>query len=44
MDFRIKVEKMLIVLNNYGKIGKKKIYIDIYKYSPYEKNKELYLP
>jgi hypothetical protein len=44
IDFRIKVEKMLIVLNNYGKIGKKKIYIDIYKYSPYEKNKELYLP
>ena len=44
MDFRIKVEKMLIVLNNYGKIEKKKIYIDIYKYSPYEKNKELYLP
>lgn len=43
-DFRNKVEKMLIVLNNYGKIAKKKIYIDIYKYSPYEKNKELYLP
>jgi len=44
LDFRNKVEKMLIVLNNYGKIAKKKIHIDIYKYSPYEKNKELYLP
>jgi hypothetical protein len=43
-DFRTKLEKMLIVLNNYGKIEKKKIYIDIYKYNPYEKNKELYLP
>ena len=44
VDFRTKLEKMLIVLNNYGKIEKKKIYIDIYKYNPYEKNKELYLP
>lgn len=44
IDFRTKLEKMLIVLNNYGKIEKKKIYIDIYKYNPYEKNKELYLP
>lgn len=43
-DFRAKIEKMLIVLNNYGKIEKKKIYIDINKYNPYEKNKELYLP
>lgn len=43
-NFRNKIEQMLIVLNNYGKIAKKKIYIDIYKYSPYEKNKELYLP
>ena len=32
VDFRTKLEKMLIVLNNYGKIEKKKIYIDIYKY------------
>jgi hypothetical protein len=44
VDFRTKLEKMLIILNNYGKIEKKKIYIDIYKYNPYEKNKELYLP
>jgi hypothetical protein len=44
VDFRTKLEKMLIVLNNYGKIEKKKIYLDIYKYNPYEKNKELYLP
>jgi hypothetical protein len=44
VDFRTKLEKILIVLNNYGKIEKKKIYIDIYKYNPYEKNKELYLP
>ena len=44
INFRIKIEKMLIVLNNYGKIEKKKIYIDIHKYSPFEKNKELYLP
>lgn len=43
-DFRIKVVNMLIVLNNYGKLGKNKTYLDIHKYSPYEKNKELYLP
>ncbi len=43
-DFRIKVANMLIVLDNYGKLGKDKKYLDIHKYSPYEKNKELYLP
>ena len=43
-NFRNKLEKMLTVLNNYGKIEKKKLYLDIYKYNPYEKNKELYLP
>jgi len=43
-DFKIKVANMLIVLNNYGKLGKDKKYLDIHKYSPYEKNKELYLP
>ena len=43
-DFRIKVGNMIIVLDNYGKLGKDKKYLDIHKYSPYEKNKELYLP
>ena len=42
--FRIKVANMLKILNNYGKLRKDKKYLDIHKYSPYEKNKELYLP
>jgi hypothetical protein len=43
-SFRIKVANMIIILNNYGKLRKDKKYLDIHKYSPYEKNKELYLP
>lgn len=43
-NFRIKIANMLIVLDNYGKLGKDKKYLDIHKYSPYEKNKEFYLP
>ena len=43
-NFRIKVVSMLTILDNYGKLGKDKKYLDIHKYSPYEKNKELYLP
>ena len=43
-SFRIKVVNMLKNLDNYGKLGKNKKYLDIHKYSPYEKNKELYLP
>ena len=43
-NFRIKVVTMLKILDNYGKLGKDKKYLDIHKYSPYEKNKELYLP
>ena len=43
-NFRIKVVSMLTILYNYGKLGKDKKYLDIHKYSPYEKNKELYLP
>lgn len=42
--FRIKVANMIKILNNYGKLRKDKKYLDIHKYSPYEKNKELYLP
>mgnify|MGYP001145820638 CR=1 FL=1 len=34
-DFRIKVANMLIVLDNYGKLGKDKKYLDIHIYSPY---------
>ena len=43
-NFRIKVVSMLTILDNYGKLGKDKKYLDIHKYSPYEKKKELYLP
>ena len=43
-NFRIKVVSMLTILDNYGKLGKDKKYLDIHKYSPYEKNKELDLP
>ena len=43
-NFRIKVVTMLKILDNYGKLSKDKKYLDIHKYSPYEKNKELYLP
>ena len=43
-NFRNRVANMLIVIENYGKLGKDKKYLDIHKYSPYEKNKESYLP
>lgn len=43
-EFRAKVKDMLVILTNYGKIGKKKEYINMEYYRPYEKNKELYLP
>jgi len=35
---------MLNVLKNFGKIEKQQVYINLEKYKPYEKNKELYLP
>jgi hypothetical protein len=43
-DFRIKIKDMLTVITNYAKIGKDEVYININKYTPYEKNKEHYLP
>ncbi len=43
-DFRTKIKDMLIVITNYAKIGKQKVYINNNKYMPYEKNKEHYLP
>ena len=43
-DFRIKIKDMLTVITNYAKIGKDEVYINIHKYTPYEKNKEHYLP
>jgi hypothetical protein len=42
--FRKKVKDMLTVITNYAKIGKEKVYINNDKYTPYEKNKEHYLP
>jgi hypothetical protein len=42
--FRKKVKDMLTVITNYAKIGKEKVYINNEKYTPYEKNKEHYLP
>ncbi len=42
--FRKKVKDMIIVITNYAKIGKEKVYINNDKYLPYEKNKEHYLP
>jgi len=42
--FRKKVKDMIIVITNYAKIGKEKVYINNDKYVPYEKNKEHYLP
>jgi hypothetical protein len=42
--FRKKVKDMIIVITNYAKIGKEKVYINNDKYTPYEKNKEHYLP
>jgi len=43
-DFRTKIKDMLTVITNYAKIGKNKVYINNDKYTPYEKNKEHYLP
>ena len=42
--FRKKVKDMITVITNYAKIGKEKVYINNDKYTPYEKNKEHYLP
>jgi len=42
--FKIKCDKMTIVLINYGNIDKKLPIINYNKYIPYEKNKESYLP
>ena len=43
-EFRSKTKEMLVVITNYAKIGKEKVYINSDKYIPYEKNKEHYLP
>jgi len=43
-DFRTKIKQMLTVITNYTKIGKQKVYVNIDKYMPYEKNKEHVLP
>ena len=43
-EFRSKAKEMLVVITNYAKIGKGKVYINSDKYIPYEKNKEHYLP
>lgn len=43
-SFLIVSNNMLNVLKKYGTIEKKEVYLNIQKYKPYEKNKELYLP
>lgn len=43
-DFLKITNNMTQVLQNYGRIEKQHVYINLEKYKPYEKNKELYLP
>lgn len=43
-DFLKETNGMIQIIKNYAIIGKKEPFVNVHKYKPYEKNKELYLP